>query len=241
VAARYHRSSEGGGDWEWIERLPEAWAVEFGGFVWEVHPTGFGHLGLFPEQAASWRWLGEQVARAGREGAPSVLNLFAYTGGSTLACARAGARVCHLDASQGAVTWARRNAELNGLAAAPVRWVVEDVVKFVRREVRRGSRYAGIVLDPPSFGRGAKGEVWKIEDDLPELLAACRGLLEAGPAFLLVSCHSPGFTPCVLLNLVRVCVAGAGGESAAGEMVVTAEPGGTDLPSGVYACWWREA
>jgi len=241
VAARYHRASDGGGQWEQLVPLPESWVLEFGGLVWEIRPTGFGHLGLFPEQAEGWRWLADRLKSMGQERNPSVLNLFAYTGGSTLVCARAGARVCHLDAAQGAVAWARRNAALSGLAQAPVRWVVDDVVKFVRREQRRGSRHNGLILDPPSFGRGAKGEVWKIEDDLPALLEGCRALLAPGPAFLLLSCHSPGFTPRVLLNLLRACWSGAGGQFDAGEMVVEAGPGGTDLPSGTYSRWWRDA
>jgi 23S rRNA (cytosine1962-C5)-methyltransferase len=238
VDAVYVRSSSGGGQWECRRPLPPAWEVRLHGRPWQVKPTGFGHLGIFPEQEANWRWLQQQCRRL-PDGA-AALNLFAYTGGSTLAMAHAGARATHLDAARGVVNWARDNARLQDLAGAPIHWITEDVTRFCQRERRREHRYRGIVLDPPSFGRGPGGELWKIEGDLLPLLETCRDLLEpAGPAFLLLSCHSPGFSPLVLDNLLRDLLAGAGHCEAA-EMVVPEEGSGRVLPSGCCARWTRE-
>lgn len=239
--ARYIRSSTGGGDWDRLDALPETWTVSYAGLHWHIKPTGFGHLGLFPEQAENWEWLRKQVRGCFSEPV-RVLNLFAYTGGSTLCCAEAGAEVTHVDASKGIVSWARDNAALNGLDRAPVRWIVDDVLKFTRRENRRGSTYQGIILDPPSFGRGSKGEVWKIETHLLELLSDCRSLLADGPAFILLSCHSPGFTPLILQEVLRGACRRLGGEYDCGEMVVASdESGGISLPTGTWARWWRKA
>ncbi|MEK7850263.1 MAG: class I SAM-dependent methyltransferase [Deltaproteobacteria bacterium] len=232
--AIYIRSSTGGGEWEFRRRLPERWEIEHSGFKFIIKPTGFGHLGLFPEQGNNWSWIEEKIGSAGRP--VSVLNLFAYTGGSTLAAARAGASVCHLDASKGVVDWARENAALSGLGDRPIRWIVDDVEKFVKKEINRSRRYDAIILDPPSFGRGAKGEVWTIEEGLLRLLTGCRELLSDDPRFILLSCHSPGFTPLVLQNLLAEMMKGYIGALSCGEMTIL-EATGRLLPSGAYARW----
>lgn len=232
--AVYIRSSTGGGSWEFHNRIPDQFDIDFQGLKFIIKPTGFGHLGLFPEQSANWEWIAEKIKTAGRP--VSVLNMFAYTGGSTLAAAAAGASVCHLDASKGVVDWARENAALSGLADRPVRWIVDDVLKFVQKDIRRGKRYDAIILDPPSFGRGAKGEVWKIENDLLRLLTDCRQILSDNPLFILLSCHSPGFTPLVLQNLLAEMMGGRKGLLSCGEMVIPEETGRL-LPSGAYARW----
>lgn len=233
--AVYIRSSSGGGKWRFNRHLPAKWEIEYSGYKFIIKPTGFGHLGLFPEQRESWKWISEMVAGAERE--VSVLNLFAYTGASTLAAASAGANVCHLDAAKGIVDWGRENAELSGLGGRPIRWIVDDVTKFVAKEIRRGKRYDAIILDPPSFGRGNKGEVWKIEDDLPQLLRGCKEILSDNPLFILLSCHSPGFTPVVLENLVSDMMKKRGGISSSAEMIITESGSGRPLPCGCYARW----
>ena len=232
--AVYIRSSTGGGNWSFNRRLPERWEIEFRGLKFIIKPTGFGHLGLFPEHGDSWDWIEERIRRV--KGPVNLLNMFAYTGGATMAGARAGACVCHLDASKGVVDWARENAALSGLSDRPIRWIVDDVLKFVQKEIRRGKSYDAIILDPPSFGRGANGEIWKIEDDLPNLLLDCRKLLSDKPLFVLLSCHSPGFTPLVLQNLLAELMKGKRGVLSNGEMVIQ-ESSGRLLPSGAYARW----
>jgi 23S rRNA (cytosine1962-C5)-methyltransferase len=231
---------ESGNRWHSREKLPDAWIVEVDALHFRLSGTDFGHLGIFPEQRESWRWIGERVqaARAAADQEPvRVLNLFAYSGGSTLAAARAGAEVCHLDASAGMVEWARANAALNALAQAPIRWIVDDAHKFLARELRRGRRYEGIILDPPSFGRGAKGEVYKIERDLPQTLDLCRQLFSAAPRFLLLSAHTPGITPAVLENLLAERFEDVPGRLASGEMALAGAAGVRPLPSGCMARW----
>lgn len=232
----YHRSDKGGGSWEWHGRDPGRWVIRYGGLSLAMKATPFGHTGLFPEQRENWGWIREAAGALG--GDQEVLNLFAYTGGSTLAAAQGGARVCHVDSSRGAVDWARENARESDLEDAPVRWIVEDVTRYLGRELRRGRTYGGIILDPPSFGRGKKGEVFKIERDLPELLEQCRQLLGPEPGFLLLSCHSAGFSPRVLEQLLAEVVPVAEGELEVGEMVVPQEDGRC-LPSGFFARWRR--
>lgn len=233
--ALYIRSSTGGGKWEFKRRLPEKWEIEYGDFRFDVKPTGFGHLGLFPEQIESWEWISEKVKTSKRE--ITVLNLFAYTGGSTLAAASSGASVCHLDASKGVVDWGRENAALSGLSGQSIRWIVDDAQKFIGKEIRRGKRYDAIILDPPSFGRGARGEVWKIENDLTKLLNSCRELLSDDPLFVLLSCHSPGFTPLVLQNLLAEMMKNIKGNLSCAEMMITEAESGRPLPCGSYARW----
>ena len=231
---------ESGNRWHSRERLPDEWNVEVDALRFRLSGTDFGHLGIFPEQRESWRWIGERVQAARGAAAQEpvrVLNLFAYSGGSTLAAARAGAEVCHLDASAGMVEWARANAALNALEQAPIRWIVDDAHKFLARELRRGRRYEGIILDPPSFGRGAKGEVYKIERDLPQTLDLCRQLFSAAPRFLLLSAHTPGITPVVLENLLAERFEDVPGRLASGEMVLAGAAGVRPLPSGCMARW----
>ena len=233
--AHYHRSRTGGGHWTYRTPLPESWTVRFHGLTMKIKLTHFGHLGLFAEQGPNWDWIRRQVR--GAKGRVRVLNTFAYTGGSTLAAASAGAHVVHLDAARGIVAWARENAALSRLADRPIRWLIEDVSKFVARELRRGNRYEAIILDPPSFGRGSKGEVWKFEQHLPRLLAQCRRLLSDAPRFVLLSAHTPGFTPLALQNLLADMTAGLGGELHCAEMVIPEKEGGRLLPSGAMARW----
>lgn len=230
---------EEGHRWQNRDRLPEQWTIEVEGVSFRLSGTDFGHLGIFPEQRETWHWLRETLHRAAGGGArkPSVLNLFAYSGGSTLAAAREGAEVCHLDASAGMVQWARENAALNDLQAAPVRWIVDDAHKFLSREIKRGRRYDAIILDPPSFGRGAQGEVYKIERDLPRTLELCRSLLSDTPVLLLLSAHTPGLTPTVLRHLLQDALGARSGSWHAGEMLLTGADGVRPVPNGCFARW----
>lgn len=228
-----HFDRERGLNWHGRERLPDNWEIDVDGIKFRLSSTDFGHLGIFPEQRMSWKWLRE-VSLA-RKGGASVLNLFAYSGGSTLACALAGCELCHLDASQSMVDWARKNAELNSLKSHPIRWIAEDVHKFLNREIKRGRRYDGIVLDPPSFGRGARGEVYKIERDLPLTLSLCRRLLSDRPLFILLSAHTPGITPLVMEHLLEDAFGDLGGNRQSGELLLTGKDGVRPLPSGCYA------
>lgn len=224
---------EGGLNWHGRDRLPKEWTVEIDAIRLRLSGTDFGHLGVFPEQRAQWKWIGGRVRDAGRRIA--VLNLFAYSGGSTLAAAHAGAEVCHLDASQGMVDWARANAVINGLQEAPIRWICDDAHKFLGREARRGRKYDGIVLDPPSFGRGAKGEVYKIERDLGRTLAMCRDVLSSKPSFILLSAHTPGVTPRVLSNMLLDTFGDLSPSVDSGEMLLEGADGVRPVPSGCYA------
>ncbi len=234
--AHYHRSSSGGGSWTFKNKLPDYWQIQYGGLTLKIKLTNFGHLGLFAEQAENWRWIASQIARAPQKPV-RVLNTFAYTGGSSLAAAQAGAEVVHLDAARGIVSWARENAGLSGLDNRPIRWIVDDVSKFVAREIRRGNKYDGIILDPPSFGRGKKGEVWKFEDDLPKLLAMCRQILSPNPQFVLLSAHTPGFTALALENLLADMMRGFGGKLSSMEMTIPETDSPRRLPSGTMARW----
>jgi 23S rRNA (cytosine1962-C5)-methyltransferase len=227
--------------WTHKRSLPGTWQIEVAGLLFKISPTDFGHLGIFPEQKPFWEWIQDTVKpHASASVKPRVLNLFAYSGGATLAAAKAGAAVCHLDASKGMVTWARENAALNRLEHAPIRWIVEDVKKFLVREQKRGSRYEGIILDPPSFGRGAKGEIFKIEDEIVNLLRDCRLLLSEYPLFILFSCHTPGFTPLAMQHLMMQAMQGLKGNLEVGEMVLSGQNQALDVPSGTYAKWESE-
>ncbi len=233
-----------GNQWHNRGALPEQWTIRVGGIAFQLSGTDFGHLGIFPEQRAQWCWLRDTVRQACvvRRRPVQVLNLFAYSGGSTLAAALGGAEVCHLDASKGMVQWARDNARLNGLEAHPIRWITDDAHKFLCREARRERRYDAVILDPPTFGRGQNNELYKIEKDLPETLRLCRGLLSAEPLFMLLSAHTPGYTPVVLGNVLGQAVSGLGGRTESGEMVLSGA-GAQVLPTpcGAYARWSREA
>jgi len=213
--------------------LPDSWTIQTAGIIFKLSMTDFGHLGIFPEQRPFWKWIRNTIQGTGRP--IQLLNLFAYSGGVTLAAAQAGASVCHLDASKGMVSWARENCALNNLQEAPIRWIVEDVQKFIEREIRRNKRYDAIVLDPPSFGRGAQGEVFKIEAHINKLLDSLRGLLSEKPLFILFSCHTPGFTPTVLEHLLNQCTKGLKGNIDTGEMLL--EGHGLAIPSGAFARW----
>lgn len=216
--------------WHKHKPLPTTWTMDHQGVRFQISPTDFGHLGIFPEHAALWGWAADYIKTYTNP--IEVLNLFAYSGGASIAMAQAGARVCHVDASQGMVAWARDNARLNGVEKAPIRWIIDDVHKFLKREIKRGKRYEGIILDPPSFGRGAKGEVFKLERDLPGLLELCAALLSENPLFLLVSAHTPGVSPLTLSHLVREHM--PQGHMDHGELIL---PGTIPIPCGVYASW----
>lgn len=223
--------------WRYPTNLPAIWQIEVAQLLFKIMPTDFGHLGIFPEQQEFWAWIQQTVKKYSKSNPIRVLNLFAYSGGATLAAAKGGATVCHLDASKGMVAWARENATLNQLDQAPIRWIIDDVKKFLAREIRRGSRYEAIILDPPSFGRGAKGEVFKIEEDIIPLLQDCKALLSDTPLFVLFSCHTPGFTPLVMHHLMTQLMAGTQGEIDMGEMRLTGKEQVFSVPSGTYARW----
>jgi len=212
----------------WQGSLPKEWVVQIDGIKFRLQPTDFGHIGIFIEQRPFWRRLAEMSQGS------KILNLFAYSGGSTLACAQAGAHVCHVDSSKGMVFWARENAALNNLEKAPIRWIVEDAMKFLQREARRCSFYDGIILDPPSFGRGSKGEVFKIERDICNLLELCKKCLSKKPRFIFFTCHTPGFTSLSLHHLLDDLK--LGGSIEYGEMVVEGQKT-RSIPSGAYALW----
>lgn len=240
--AVYERDSSGGGDWRFGQKADRKLEILYANLYFQIKLTDFGHLGLFPEQAQNWEWMRQLIrARLERTNGRNlhVLNLFAYTGGSTLACSQAGAHVVHVDAAKGVVDWAKENARISRLEERPIRWLVDDALKFVKREARRGNSYQAIILDPPSFGRGPKGEVFKIENDLMPLLEACREILAPDALFFLLSCHTPGFTPTTLRNEVLEVVDGRGGLIEEGEMLIP-EQSGRMLPSGTYARWRAE-
>ncbi|MBX3051088.1 MAG: class I SAM-dependent methyltransferase [Caldilineaceae bacterium] len=237
--AVYERDSTGGGDWQFGQKMSRRMEILYANLHFQIKLTDFGHLGLFPEQAQNWEWMRGLIRdRLQRTNGRNlhVLNLFAYTGGSTLACSQAGAHLVHVDAAKGVVDWAKENARLSRLEERPIRWLVDDALKFVKREARRENRYQGIILDPPSFGRGPKGEVFKIENDLLPLLEACREILAPDALFFLLSCHTPGFTPTTLRNEVLEVVERWGGQVEEGEMLIP-EQSGRMLPSGSYARW----
>ena len=229
---------EEGNRWHRRSALPDHWTITAAGIRFTLSGTDFGHLGIFPEQREQWRWIRRTVAEAcAARGKPvRVLNLFAYSGGSTVAAALGGAEVCHLDASKGMVQWARDNAALNGLSDHPIRWIVDDAHKFLCREVRRERRYDAFILDPPTFGRGQNNELYKIESDLPETLALCRKLMSDRPLFVLLSAHTPGYSPVVLGNVLLQAVP-AGGTLETGEMLLTGDAGVLPTPSGAFARW----
>jgi 23S rRNA (cytosine1962-C5)-methyltransferase len=240
LAADAYFTREGDAKWQIKRELPDSWTISIADLIFKISTTDFGHLGIFPEQRDCWEWLPliiEQAKQAGRERV-NVLNLFAYSGGSTLAAAKSGAHVCHLDASKGMVHWAKENAALNNLQEAPIRWIVDDVNKFLAREQRRGIQYDGIILDPPTFGRGVKGEIFKIEEDLQDILQKCASLLTSKPLFVFFSCHSPGFSPIVMHHLLSQMMETHQGNVEAGEMVLRgSDEAVLSLPSGVYARW----
>lgn len=227
-------SRDGGNSWSFKKKLPQNWLIEIEGVRLKISPTDFGHLGVFPEHSLLWKKMQDGIRKHGD--APQILNLFAYSGGATLAAAQAGARVCHLDASKGMMAWARENASLNQLSSAPIRWIIDDAVKFVKREIKRNVRYEGIILDPPSFGRGNKGEVFKIERDIHELLQLCRELLSEKPLFIIFTTHTSGMTPIVMGHLMQQIFSEKSGKIETGEMVLPSSKG-IEIPCGSFARW----
>ncbi len=227
--AHYHRSKMGGGEWEFFD-LPQQWSIHYRNLTFQLKPFSFKHTGLFPEQAANWDWFSELIKKAGIP--VKVLNLFAYTGGATIAAAAAGASVTHVDASKGMVTWAKENAASSGLADAPIRWIVDDCVKFVEREIRRGNHYDAIIMDPPSYGRGPKGEIWKIEESIHPLVKLCAQLLVDRPLFFLINSYTTGLQPAVLSYLIGTELKRFPGKVTADEIGLPVSSNGLTLPCG---------
>lgn len=227
--AHYHRSKKGGGEWEFFD-LPQQWSIHYRNLTFQLKPFSFKHTGLFPEQAANWDWFSELIKKAGRP--VKVLNLFAYTGGATIAAAAAGASVTHVDASKGMVTWAKENAASSGLTNAPIRWIVDDCVKFVEREIRRGNHYDAIIMDPPSYGRGPKGEIWKIEESIHPLVKLCAQLLVDRPLFFLINSYTTGLQPAVLSYLIGTELKRFSGKVTADEIGLPVSSNGLTLPCG---------
>ena len=235
--AHYHRSEKGGGSWEVRRPIQEFWTIGYGDCLrFKISPTGFKHTGLFPEQAVNWELFGELIQKAGRP--IRVLNLFAYTGGATLACAAAGASVCHVDASKGMVAWARENQALSGLGDKPIRWIVDDCRKFVERELRRGSRYDAVIMDPPSYGRGPTGEVWKLEENLYPFVELCAKVLSDEPLFVIINSYTTGLAPSVLTYILETLVSRRfGGRTVSDEIGLPVTETGLVLPCGATGRW----
>lgn len=236
INGHYHRSSKGGGEWEFFN-LPEQWKISYRDLNFHLKPFSFKHTGLFPEQAVNWDWFSDKIKNANRP--IKVLNLFAYTGGATLAAAQAGASVTHVDASKGMVTWAKENAVESGLEQAPVRWLVDDCKKFVEREIRRGHHYDGIIMDPPSYGRGPKGEIWKIEESIFPFIMLCTQILSGEPLFFLVNSYTTGLAPSVLGYMLSVALKKYGGYVEAEEIGLPVMSSGLILPCGASGRWER--
>ena len=234
--AHYHRSTKGGGEWEFMKKLPERWEISYKSLKFYVRPTGFKHTGLFPEQAVNWDWMGGLIRAAKRP--VRVLNLFGYTGCATLSCMKAGAFVCHVDASKGMVNWAKENAQSSKIADKPVRWLVDDCVKFVQREIRRGNQYDGIIMDPPSYGRGPGGEVWKLEEQLYSLVSLCMQVLSDEPVFFILNSYTTGLSPAVMQYLLGVLLQNKfGGKVSSDEIGLKVTDTGLVLPCGSTAIW----
>ncbi len=236
AAAVYHRSQKGGGEWEYRKKLPESWQITNGRLNFIIRPTGFKHTGLFPEQAVNWQLLSDTISRSKRQ--LKVLNLFAYTGGATLACAAAGAAVTHVDASKGMVQWARENAAASGLSDRPIRWIVDDCEKFVSREIRRQNYYDIVIMDPPSYGRGPGGEVWKLEDCIYSLLKLCAGVMSEKPVMFLLNSYTTGLSPSVMAYMLsEIMIKRFGGRVTADEIGLKVESTSLALPCGSTAVW----
>lgn len=232
---RYRRSESGGGSWD-KGALPASWTIRYGELRFNVKPMNFKHTGLFPEQAANWDWAMQKIGSAGRP--IRVLNLFAYTGAATLACAKAGAQVCHVDAAKGMVAWGKENAAASGLQEAPIRWIVDDCAKFVEREIRRGRRYDALIMDPPSYGRGPGGEVWKLETNLWPFISLCAGVLSEEPLFVLINSYTTGLSPSVLSYVTEsIFTQRFGGHSESRELGLPVTDTGLVLPCGASCRW----
>ena len=239
--ARYDRSNTGGGHWDYKNKLPESWQVRYKNLTFNIKPMGFKHTGLFPEQAVNWDWMIAKISKTikNQKREVKVLNLFAYTGGATVACLSAGASVCHVDSSKGMVSWAKENVESSGLKERPVRYIVDDVIKFVNREIRRGNKYDAIIMDPPSYGRGANGEVWKFEENIGELINLCMQVLSDKPLFFLINSYTTGISSMVLENLLKINMRSnkLRGNFENGEIGIPMTNSDLILPCGIYARW----
>ena len=236
--ARYQRSSSGGGAWQYNKKVPSQWEIKYKELTFGIKPMGFKHTGVFPEQAVNWDLVSDKIRNAGRQ--VNVLNMFAYTGAATLACLEAGARVCHVDASKGMVQWAKDNSRLSGLADRPVRWLVDDCVKFVQREQRRGNKYDGIIMDPPSYGRGPGGEVWKLEEQLYSLVELCLPILSDDALFFVLNSYTTGLAPAVLTYMIETEICSKfGGSVKSDEIGLPVSSNGLVLPCGASGRWSR--
>ncbi|MBG9732682.1 class I SAM-dependent methyltransferase [Paenibacillus alvei] len=236
VHGHYHRSSSGGGQWDMKKPIPDRWTIEYQNLKFYIKPTNFKHTGLFPEQAVNWNWMMNKIRNANRP--VKVLNLFAYTGGATLACASAGAEVCHVDAAKGMVQWAKENAQLSGLQSHPIRYITDDVFKFVQREQRRGNKYDAIIMDPPSYGRGPGGETWKLEQSLYPFLEFCTTIMSDNPLFLQINSYTTGLSPTVLSNMLNMTMKKRyGGKLSCGEVGIPITKSGMVLPCGILGRW----
>ena len=237
--ARYNRSSTGGGHWDYKKRLPDSWQIKYKNLTFNIKLMGFKHTGIFPEQAVNWDWMMDKIQNeiktTKRE--VKVLNLFAYTGGATVACLSAGASVCHVDSSKGMVAWAKENAASSGLSDRPIRWLVDDCVKFVEREIRRGNHYDAIIMDPPSYGRGPKGEIWKIEDAIHPLIKLCTQILSDDPLFFLVNSYTTGLAPAVLTYMLGTELKKWNGHVDSQEIGLPVTHSGLVLPCGASGRW----
>ena len=236
--ARYNRSNTGGGAWEYKKRLPESWQIKYKNLTFNVKPMGFKHTGLFPEQAVNWDWMIKKIKDSKRE--INVLNLFAYTGGATVACLSAGAKVCHVDSSKGMTTWAKENVESSGLRDRPVRFIIDDVIKFVQREIRRERKYDAIIMDPPSYGRGKNGEVWQFENNISDLVELCTKVLSDNPLFFLINSYTTGISSKVLENLLYLNMKKYKGIISSGEIGLPMKDSKLVLPCGIYGRWEKE-
>ena len=236
INATYHRRITGGVAWEYKKKMPNQWQIKYKELTFNIKPMGFKHTGLFPEQAVNWDWMMNKIRKANRD--IKVLNLFAYTGGATVACAAAGASVCHVDSSKGMVTWAKENIASSGLAERPVRYIVDDVVKFVNREIRRGNKYDAIIMDPPSYGRGANGEVWQFENNIYDLVDLCTRVLSDKPLFFLINSYTTGISSKVLENILNLTVSkNYKGNVSSGEIGLPMENSKLVLPCGIFGRW----
>ena len=235
INARYNRSKTGGGSWEYASNLPKAWQIKYNDLIFNIKPMGFKHTGLFPEQAVNWDWMINKIKNEKRE--VKVLNLFAYTGGATVACLSAGASVCHVDSSKGMTAWAKENVISSGLEKKSVRYIVDDVFKFVNREIRRGNKYDAIIMDPPSYGRGANGEVWKFEENIDELIKLCSKVLSDDPLFFLVNSYTTGISSTVIENILKMDLKIKKGKYSSGEIGLPMTDSKLTLPCGIFAKW----
>lgn len=234
--ARYNRSNSGGGGWKYNKKVPDAWQVRYKDLTFNIKPMGFKHTGLFPEQAVNWDWMINKIKNSGRKDI-NVLNLFAYTGGATVACSYAGAKVCHVDSSKGMVSWAKENIASSGLADRPVRFIIDDVTKFVQREIRRGNKYDAIIMDPPSYGRGKNGEVWQFENNISDLVELCSQVLSDNPLFFLINSYTTGISSKVLENILSLKLKMKKGKLSSGEIGLPMKDSNLVLPCGIYGRW----